>query len=526
MVNKFYGKRNKFFYLGLTGMALLVLLYWVSGMQTLSAAFSYGDEGFVAEGARRVFRGEVPYRDFFTGVTPGVYYFYALLFKLFGPTFFTLRLGVVLTAGAVFFSFWWLLYRLGMRRVLPFAMAAVYLPHYGGGSWFIASYHWLVLALCLFSLGFLLSDKNDVVPKWQIAVSGGLAALAAFTLQHKGGLWMLAATGALLALPSGQRWRAISWFWGGVLVVAMPLVIGFIVEVGWNTLVADLITFPLSQYHNVEAHRGDVFETMRKTWTGARSAWLFRESLVDWARIYAWNAGYVGYLVVCFLPFSGLFLIASMWRQGTVCRHKLAVLTAFFVASYLGALHRLADSTLVFAAPSAVLIVILFLQVRDVRSLSSFALGLRRWVVCGWLILFGTVSVAYGVVGGLSPRVTTQTPAGPVDSFLSGEAQTMEGVLGYLGRHRQPGEKVFCYPYQAMFYFILQAKNPTPYDLLTYPLNTQAQLDHTRLLLEADQTRWLLWGRNQMPVNSLDAYLREKYIVRARFKYVDVFERR
>jgi len=42
------------------------------------------DEGIILEGAQRILRGQVLYRDFFSFYTPGSYYFLAGLFKLFG----------------------------------------------------------------------------------------------------------------------------------------------------------------------------------------------------------------------------------------------------------------------------------------------------------------------------------------------------------------------------------------------------------------------------------------------------------
>jgi len=52
------------------------------------------DEGIVLQGAQRILDGQVLYRDFFSFYTPGSYYLFALLFKLFGSSMlvaFTLR---------------------------------------------------------------------------------------------------------------------------------------------------------------------------------------------------------------------------------------------------------------------------------------------------------------------------------------------------------------------------------------------------------------------------------------------------
>ena len=57
------------------------------------------DEGIVLEGAQRILRGEVLYRDFFSYFTPGSYYFLALLFKVFGNSFLVARTALVFFGG-------------------------------------------------------------------------------------------------------------------------------------------------------------------------------------------------------------------------------------------------------------------------------------------------------------------------------------------------------------------------------------------------------------------------------------------
>ena len=57
------------------------------------------DEGIVLQGAQRILRGEVLYRDFFSYFTPGSYYFLALLFKGFGSSFLVGRTALVFFGG-------------------------------------------------------------------------------------------------------------------------------------------------------------------------------------------------------------------------------------------------------------------------------------------------------------------------------------------------------------------------------------------------------------------------------------------
>src|SRR6266513_5299861 len=49
------------------------------------------DEGIILQGAQRILRGEVLYRDFFSFFTPGSYYFVALLSRIFGSSMLVAR---------------------------------------------------------------------------------------------------------------------------------------------------------------------------------------------------------------------------------------------------------------------------------------------------------------------------------------------------------------------------------------------------------------------------------------------------
>ena len=59
-------------------------VYWVRPLFTYIGLGS--DEGIVLQGAVRILRGELPYRDFFSFYTPGSFYLHASIFHLFGTS--------------------------------------------------------------------------------------------------------------------------------------------------------------------------------------------------------------------------------------------------------------------------------------------------------------------------------------------------------------------------------------------------------------------------------------------------------
>src|SRR5713226_6162015 len=62
------------------------------------------DEGIILQGAQRILDGQVLYRDFFSFFTPGSYYLFALLFRVFGDSYLVAHTALALF-GAAFFPF-------------------------------------------------------------------------------------------------------------------------------------------------------------------------------------------------------------------------------------------------------------------------------------------------------------------------------------------------------------------------------------------------------------------------------------
>lgn len=77
-----------------------------------------------------------------------------------------------------------------------------------------------------------------------------------------------------------------------------------------------------------------------------------------------------------------------------------------------------------------------------------------------------------------------------------------------------------------MFYFLLQEKNPTPYDILLYPINTKEQYDITQTILEKKRVRWIIYDYSALWGYPFADYLRTNYVLKAQFKNVGVMERK
>lgn len=493
----------------------LVALTWIPYMQVLSPALSFGDEGLVAYSAFRIYQGQVPFRDFFTALTPCSFYFFAILFKLFGPSFLVLRFGVMLISLSLLMATWMVMAKIRVKSCLAYLLPASFASYFGGPVWFIASHHWLAALLCMMSFALLVNDDSEPPSLTTAALAGFLSALAAATLQHRGSLWIVFGSLVFLLIPRAQRLKPFLAYWSGIAVCAVPMAIYFLAVTGWDTIYYDLIAFPLKQYHNFDGHRGVVLNSLVNHWKNCASAWFYITKPLGLIRLQAWYLGYVGLVITCILPFAGLTVLMILWKKNVYSSYCTGCLALFFAASYISTLHRLSDTTLIFAAPAAIIIIALAFERLDMQAVkhSSNAKILMMLLI----VLFFSIGVGYATLTALSPKAITMTPAGGIQTLYEDDAKTMESVNAFASNYWKEGEPVFCYPYNAIFYFLFRLENPTPYDTLTWPMHTEQQMNKAQSILQQSANRWVIVNTQLLNSNRsilFERFLKHKYTTR------------
>jgi HEAT repeat protein len=188
-----------------------VLAVLVAAAAYFLAFVPYGfyleDEGTMLYQIARTHAGEIPYIDFHTGYTPGLFYVNAWLFDAFGVDVIALRIGLALVnalAAALLFAL--------TRRVAPPAWAFVatlvyvaFLPFFGGefASFNIPYPSWYVTLLWIVST--LLLVRYRETGRWRDLLLAGVAAGGCFCFKPNGGAFALAAGGlGILVLRSAD----------------------------------------------------------------------------------------------------------------------------------------------------------------------------------------------------------------------------------------------------------------------------------------------------------------------------------
>jgi len=103
-----------------------------------------------------------------------------------------------------------------------------------------------------------------------------------------------------------------------------------------------------------------------------------------------------------------------------------------------------------------------------------------------------TACLVLNAVGNLLSANTVQTPVHSRRGTLY--ARQHDTALDFLLAHAKPGDNVFINPYQPIYYFLADLRNPTRYSYLIYRFNTNAQFREAVEDLKRKKVRYVLWN--------------------------------
>ena len=434
------------------------------------------DEGIILQGADRLLQGQVPYRDFFSFYTPGSYYLTALLFKVFGSSFFVARARLVLYGGL--FSL--LTYMIGRRTCSRWSsMLAAYLVLLCMPYCFYVQHNWDSTALAFIAL-YCLVRLIDI-PSRSIAFSLGVLTSLTFLFEQSKGAGLVA--GIILTIIFGLVTRS-------GIPIADPRQIRFIVA---GFVIPFALTFGYLALHGA----------LR----AALSAWIWpiyhysTTNVVPYGYITIppanrallssgpWFSRLLKYTIVapCFIipliPLAGMAVstlhVYKVFRRSETkdSLHCAAIGLTLFGVWLSMALTRADLAHCIFILP---LFSVSLAWVMDGRPIPSGLLRIAKPVLIGFLLctfsLFG-VALLYN---GLRAQ-SQQTRRGTVKFPQSDE------IVPYVAQHVAPGQRIFVYPYQPLYYYLTSTVNPTRFEYLQPGLHTLDQQRETVKELEASR---------------------------------------
>jgi hypothetical protein len=447
---------------------VLASVAFAIGLPRYRVGIDWQDEGFLAYGAVRVMEGQVPNRDFVSLQPPLSFYVAAAIFKLFGTSLGSLRIWglsihvlIPLLIYVVSRNFMNCL--LSMAAALPAVIMGM--PYYG----FVPLAVWQGITASLVASALYIPAAL-AQRRWLAFCAGIVTALSVF-LRHDQGLYLCVSIAVLtvaLRYAADSRiakseLKTIFGVWlAGAGVVATALVIFWHEEKALPEMFKQLVVFPMKTYVKTSARPFPMFNAQSPlaqnamtllyyvppVLAGLAAVWIIGQTM---HRRFLRREAFLAFLAV----WSVLFYCQVLTRSDPV--HLLIALPPFFILLTYGWGIFLADfcakkfvkisSSLIAAAAAVCFLCIVRPVVLPDLTKMNEALELPR----------GGVRIENG-------------------AFLT---DLIRRVQSYV----PPDRSILALPYEPMFYFLCERRNPTRWNYL-WP-GDQTLDDHAAFVQQA-----------------------------------------
>lgn len=449
-------------------LALLLSFAIAIAFPRWRAWIDWRDEGLLAYGTVRVMNGEIPHRDFVSLQPPLSYYTSAAVFKVFGTSLLSLRVFGL----SIFLILPLLIYAVGRNFIGPilcFAAAApacvLGLPYFR----FVPFAVWQGITASI-AATLLFVPATFSKRQWLAFPAGLFTALSLF-LRHDQAVYTIIAIFVLIislnftdSVPRNNLRRATLLWLAGIAIISIPLGIIWWRISALPEMFRQLVVFPFATYRKTSA-----------------------------------------------LPFPGLFGQSSFLNTATALLFYIpplvqAIASLYVVQSIIRHRFRFREAILTFLVVWSALFYLQVLVRSDLTHLLSTLPPFFLLAAFGWSIVRETIthrpriemviSVVVAIVIAsflwilrpvLLPDMSQATeqlnlPRGGV---RVAKAAAIANVLQSLQKAVPPDRSILALPYQPMFYFLLDRRNPTRWNYL-WP-GDQTGRDYENLIEQAER---------------------------------------
>lgn len=458
----------------------------------------FADESYYLYESKRIYDGEVLYRDVFDIVPPLAFWLMAAGYALLGVDLSTARLLAAGVQGGIAIALFVACRQVGVRRSLALAAAAAQVA-ICWPMWPQATPHW-VATLCMqaFLISLLALPAAAATARW--AIPGAVLGLLVGTQHHQAPHFAVAGLAVLLfdtwvAFPAGQRaaamWRRIAAYGLGGAACVVPILALAIAPAGFAPVYEALVYHPLFGYRAA-------FGT---SW-GSLLA-LKAELLADWFPRLLRGLPWVGVAMLGLAAWAGVRRDWPRARSAFV----LAVVGAMAMASiayYPDLIHY------------AYVVGVFFVGAALLAELAAQALPVRLGGALATAAAAALIAGSAWHLHGVAARTMARVPLRLETAFgtVAAAPDDLHALIYPAVRplvDADPERLLFTAPAFASLYLITGAKNPTPFQLVVAGYNSAAQLDRLFAALDARQARTVVM--TWWPTKGIDPRLKD-YIER------------
>jgi 4-amino-4-deoxy-L-arabinose transferase-like glycosyltransferase len=444
-----------------------------------------GDEGIVLQGAQRILQGQVLYRDFFSFLTPGSYYFHAFFLKIFGSSIMAAR-AIILVEGALLSVVTYLISRYVCSRWSAL-LASICVTLTGLPNRLVVLHNWdstFWAGLTLYcAVLFLVRPKRFV-----LFATGFFAALTCLFEQSKGAGILAGLTAAtLVIMVTEKEWPVDrkSIFLGAFAAgFALPIVVTF-VFFGIRHAVPQMLSawlWPLHHYTDInKTPYGFVVLTPE-----------------DRLSLYAepWPARFLTLIASgpwAIIPGLPLIAVATLiwaairhWRSPSPKTRYFILVSAALAGLLLSILAtgRPDFMHFVFISPLSFVVIAWIVDGRLLQlSLFPRVLPMVTFALSASCLAFGLVLLTQP----LNAFHVVETRRGILKSVQN------DDVIKYIQDHVPAGEPIVVYPYLPLYYYLTSTFSSGRYEYLHPGFHTPEQYENFVSDLAAARPRLVLF---------------------------------
>jgi hypothetical protein len=460
---------NKQVWADLVCVLILISLCLAIGLPRYRTGLDIMDEGALASGAARVLDGQIPHRDFVTLQGPLAYYTAAAAFQLFGISLASLRIfgfGIYLLLAILIYVIARIFARRMVSLVASIPATILGIPYFH----FVPFAVWQGIASTALVILFYLCATRSDSPGVLGLASGLMCAVSLLTRQDQGLYAIVAVSVYTIVLWRGgeaflkrSQLRPLFFSWlAGILLGTLPWVIFWLMRGAMPEVIRQLIVFPLTTYAKTSSLPFPKFSLHEGLAGNAVVALFYLPPFIQafaafqlWEKFRRDNFGAREAGIVFILVWSFLYYCQALTRSDRY--HLLIVLVPFFIlcaASWEMILQRA-------SARSA--------GVKYILSIAALALL--------GLFLLKTKTIF------LDDDRAPQEMSLPRSGIRADGGQNLAKFINDIQKTVPPNRSILCLPYEPMFYFLANRRNPTRWDYI-WP-GDESAADLTSLVAQA-----------------------------------------
>lgn len=443
------------------------------------------DEGIILQGAQRILDGQVLYRDFFSFFTPGSYYFFALIFRIFGDCYLVAHTALAFL-GAGFSPITYLLARRVCSRqtslLVTGLMTVTAVP-----CRFVVIHNWdstLWACLALYCAVRMLESHGV---KWAFAAASFTSLTALFEQSKGAGLLLGLGVGFLIIALNEDRRKTFTRHEAIAILLGLcwPFAITVIYFASHHAITAMWASWfwPLQHYSGANrvpyAYDNMTGQTRDRMFASAPLGMRLFAMLIFSSRTWIPFVPVCAVALLARLTFRRWTRISneSVWAYYVLVSATITGLLLSIVIARADYLH------FIFLQPIFFLVLAWLLDGRSIRH----PLFVRIAPLVGLCLSMSLLARAAQSLLGTPAHQNVICRRGTI------AMDTPDEVIAYVQPRVAPKEEILIYPYQPTYYYLTQTYSPTRFDFYQPGMHTEQQLQEMVAELSSHPTRAVLY---------------------------------